>query len=118
MSKVCDGCGQALPPGTITAGEIETAVRAASLSWTTLQGKTLTLRGAKLPVEVVALSVPEGRIFDYEGPQGVEYELSVVFSLNGQFYRKTGTADSYGTQAWDGLLKLVRPTTKTITVFE
>ncbi len=87
-------------------------------NWAALEGKVLTIRGKKLPVSVVAFHVPESDLFDYEGQQGVTYELLVVFSLNGEFYKKTGTADSYGTQAWDGPLKLVKPTQKTVTVFE
>lgn len=118
MSKVCSGCGQELPKDTLTVGEIEDAIKALNADWENLDGKSLVLRGQKLPVSVVAFHKPESDIFDYENGQGIEFALLCVFSLNGDFYKKTGTADSYGTASWDGPLRLVQPTTKTITVFE
>ena len=61
---------------------------------------------------------------DYdEYPQGTEFECWVVLKVTEAdgtvlFFRKSGTANSYGHVSWDGLLQEVKAVKKEVTVFE
>lgn len=56
--------------------------------------------------------------YDGDLPQGTTFETYIVVEIEGAFYKKTGTGDSYGEVSWDGDLKIVTPTEKVIRVFE
>jgi hypothetical protein len=57
---------------------------------------------------------------DYDGAynQGETFEAFIIVAIDGTYFKKTGTGDSYGEISWDGLLKVVVPTTKMVKVFE
>lgn len=48
----------------------------------------------------------------------VEGDVSMVFKFDGQAYKVNGYADSYGSVEWDGPIRKVTPTVKTIEVWE
>lgn len=61
---------------------------------------------------------------DYdEYPQGTEFDAWVILKVTEAdgtvlFFRKSGTANSYGNVSWDGLLQEVKAVKKEVTVFE
>lgn len=59
---------------------------------------------------------------DDEYEQGSEFECFVVLKFEGPdgklYFRKNGTADSYGRVSWNGLFQEVKAVTKEVTVFE
>lgn len=51
--------------------------------------------------------------------QGLDDQLVyIVVKVNGKYYKKHGTEDSYGDLDWDGHVREVFPTEKTVTVYE
>ncbi len=55
---------------------------------------------------------------DYEDQGREDESIWIVVEYNGKFFKKLGTVDSYGYREWDGYIREVRPTEKTITVYE
>lgn len=51
-------------------------------------------------------------------PQGSEFQAYVVFKIGDTFYKKTGTGDSYGDVQWDGDLRQVEATSRTVWEFK
>jgi|SRR3954467_12952855 len=62
----------------------------------------------------------EGSYFgEGEYGQGTTFETFVILSYGDRFFKKTGTADSYGEINWyDGTLSEVKPKVVTATVWE
>jgi hypothetical protein len=61
----------------------------------------------------------------YEGeyPSGSEFPAFVILKVEGEtngpiFFRKNGTANSYGVVSWDGMFQEVKAVKKEVTVFE
>lgn len=55
----------------------------------------------------------------YDESQGDDDRpVFMVFDYRGGFYKKEGTADSYGRVQWNGPVKKVVPVTKTVETFE
>lgn len=50
--------------------------------------------------------------------QGETYEAHLVFSVEGTYFKKIGTGDSYGKISWDGELKQVQAKEMIVKVFE
>jgi len=59
---------------------------------------------------------PNGYDGAYE--QGTEFEVYVIIKVGEQYFKKSGSADSYGEVSWDGDLKTVQPREKTVTYYE
>lgn len=56
---------------------------------------------------------------DYDSyGETVQGEVYMVFTVDGQAYKVNGYADSYGSVEWDGPVYKVKPTVKTIEVWE
>jgi hypothetical protein len=80
----------------------------------------------KVTVEIVALKTTydsgDVDVDAYYGesalPQGSEFDTYVVFKIGELFFKKTGTGDSYGRVSWDGDLRQVEATTKTVWEFK
>lgn len=53
-----------------------------------------------------------------ELPQGTEFDVFVVLKVGENFYRKTGTGDSYGEVFWTGNVRPVQGVAKTVIVYE
>jgi hypothetical protein len=51
-------------------------------------------------------------------PQGHEGNIYLVFEVNGKFWRKTGTTDSYGEREWDGTFREVTKGEVVVTKYE
>src|SRR5688572_20208049 len=47
-----------------------------------------------------------------------DQEIWMVVEYEGKYYKKFGTADSYGERSWNGYVREVVPTEKTVTVYE
>jgi hypothetical protein len=53
-----------------------------------------------------------------EYPQGTTFKTFVVLEYAGRYFKKSGTADSYGDVNWDaGIVKEVQPEIKTVKVW-
>lgn len=51
-------------------------------------------------------------------PQGHEGDIYLVFEVNGKFWRKDGTTDSYGDRSWDGKFRQVTRGEVIVTKYE
>ncbi len=76
-------------------------------------------------VETIDKHDPEDwgpRYYDDAYGQGSEFDAWVVLKVTGPegdlFFRKSGTANSYGNVSWDKPLQQVKVTEKTVQVFE
>ena len=56
----------------------------------------------------------------YDGAyeQGSEFEAFVVVGMEGVYFKKFGTGDSYGEIVWDGPIKVVSPVEKIVKDFQ
>lgn len=55
----------------------------------------------------------------YDGlPQGTQFETYIVVKIGDNYFKKTGTGDSYGEVTWDGELVNVTPREKKIVIWE
>lgn len=71
-------------------------------------------RPTEVAVEMVsARPVDSSRLSDAAGSS-----IWVVFEVDGKHYKATGYYSSYDGYEWDGRVREVTPTTKTITVWE
>lgn len=61
---------------------------------------------------------PEGRYYDSNHEQGHEGEIFIVFEVNGKFWRKEGTTDSYAKRSWDGKFREVQRGEVKVTKYE
>lgn len=75
--------------------------------------RVVTDTGSHKPV-VVARATQETDSYG----EAIEGEVYMVFTVDGQGYKVSGYADSYGSVDWDGPIREVKPTTKTIEVWE
>lgn len=50
--------------------------------------------------------------------QGATFDTELVVKIAGAFFRKVGTADSYGDVRWERQIRLVKAKEKTVTVYE
>jgi hypothetical protein len=89
-------------------------------------GDAVTVPGATVPIRIAAIkgSYDTGDV-DVEGyygesalPQGSTFNTYIVFQIGNQYYRKTGTGDSYGEVSWDGDIRGVTATEKVIKEFK
>lgn len=70
-------------------------------------------------VEVEKRNTERSDINSYgEYEQDSTEEIYVILKIAGKFYKKLGTADSYGRATWDGKFREVVPVTKTVQVYE
>lgn len=87
-------------------------------------GKQFTFDGYSATIAAKKISYDSGEVdvSDYNGdsalPQGSTYNAYIVFKVGNNYFKKTGTGDSYGDVSWDGDLIPVQVKTKTIEVFE
>lgn len=81
-------------------------------------GKTVTLVARKL--KPLADEMEDGYFTSgSEYPQGTEFEVFVVLQYGDRYFKKSGTADSYGEINWDsGHVTEVKPKLVTATVWE
>ncbi len=88
-------------------------------------GRTFTVNG--LTVEVVAKKLKpaideleDGYYDSGEGAysQGTVFGVYVVIKCQGNYFKKSGTADSYGEISWNKALRPTTPTTRTIVEYK
>jgi len=53
-----------------------------------------------------------------ELPQGSTFQAHIVFQVGDNYFKKTGTGDSYGDVSWDGDFRLVTVKEKIVKVYE
>ncbi len=81
-----------------------------------MSGKyTIEVMAKKLKPELDELE--DGYSEEGAYPQGTTYNAYIVIKADNNFFRKDGTADSWGEISWDSALRTVTPTTKTITEY-
>lgn len=131
----CPLCKSALPSDhpALTLAALDKAVKEMGgwdnfegddARWGKPVGSTFRVGARTAKVEAKKVSYNAGDLAEYasyygsELPQGTTFETFVVIEIDGSYFKKTGTADSYGTISWDGDLKIVVPTEKTVKVFE
>lgn len=51
-------------------------------------------------------------------PQGTEFQVYVILRVGDSFYKKTGSADSYGDITWQGVVKPTKAKQVTVTAWE
>jgi hypothetical protein len=56
--------------------------------------------------------------YDSGYPQGHEGQVFIVFEVNGKFWKKDGTNDSYGQRVWDGKFREVKKGEVMVTKYE
>jgi hypothetical protein len=56
--------------------------------------------------------------YDSGYPQGHEGHVFIVFEVNGKFWKKDGTNDSYGNRCWDGKFRQVKRGEVIVTKYE
>lgn len=56
--------------------------------------------------------------YDSGYPQGHEGNVFLVFEVNGKFWKKDGTNDSYGNRCWDGKFREVKKGEVVVTKYE
>jgi len=56
--------------------------------------------------------------YDSGYPQGHEGHVFIVFEVNGKFWKKDGTNDSYGHRVWDGKFREVKKGEVMVTKYE
>lgn len=86
-------------------------------------GKEFTIGDYSASVVAKKVTYDSGEIdrdgyYDGELPQGSTFNCFVVLNVDGDYFKKTGTGDSYGEVSWDGELRPVTKTVKTVEVFE
>jgi hypothetical protein len=84
-------------------------------------GKTFLVSGGEAKVAAKKVSYDSGDIdtsYYDELPQGTTFDTYVVIEYSGNFYKKSGSGDSYGEISWDGELLPVVPKVKTVQVYE
>jgi hypothetical protein len=91
--------------------------------WSTIEsypiGKTF-LAGDYTAKVVAKVTDPGYPANGYDGAyeQGSEFETYIVLEAEGQFFKKTGTGDSYGEVSWDGDLLPATVKEKVVKVYE
>ncbi len=92
--------------------------------WGKPVGSTFKVGSRTAKVEAKKTSYDAGDLSEYasyyddELPQGTTFTTYVVIEIDGSYFKKTGTGDSYGRVSWDGDLNLVTPTEKLVKVYE
>lgn len=104
--------------GNLTASQVENALEETYLlddGWDELgwyadykKVETLSVEGYDYDFEVL----------EQDGEGSWSYSTSVVFRVGDQFFRKTGHYQSHYGNDWDGPLTEVKPSQKTVTVWE
>lgn len=72
-------------------------------------------------VKVVERELDEGNPdgwYESNHEQGHEGQIFIVFEVNGKFWRKDGTTDSYANRSWDGKFREVKRGEVKITKYE
>jgi hypothetical protein len=97
-------------------------------SWTVFdnykEGQRVPISGFDISIAAIKTTYDTGDVDveSYYGesalPQGSEFEAFIVFKVGDSYYKKTGTGDSYGDVDWDGDLRQVTATPKTILEFK
>lgn len=80
-----------------------------------------TFKADDYTVTVVAKTLDPGYPANgYDGAyeQGSQFETFIVVEVEGQFFKKTGTGDSYGDVSWDGDLLPATMKEKIVKVWE
>lgn len=64
--------------------------------------------------------ISQGGYYSGDSPlmQGDTFNTCIIFEVNGNYFRKTGSGDSYGEATWDGDFTIVKPKEVTTLVFE
>jgi len=95
-------------------------------SWTVFDnykvGQLVPISGFDISIAAIKSTYETGDVdvesFYGELPQGSEFEAFIVFKIGDAYYKKTGTGDSYGDVEWDGDLRQVTATPRTILEFK
>jgi len=90
------------------------------------EGTGVNVPGATLPINIASIkstyNTGDVDVNGYYGesalPQGSTFDAYIVFQIGDQYYRKTGTGDSYGEVSWDGDLRAVTMTEKIVREFK
>lgn len=61
---------------------------------------------------------PDGGWYESNHEQGHEGQIFIVFEVNGKFWRKDGTTDSYANRSWDGKFREVKRGEVKVTKYE
>ncbi len=91
--------------------------------WSRFEGRSVgyTFRAGEFTCNVEALRLDPGypkNGYDGAYEQGTDFEAHIVISVDGAYFKKTGTGDSYGDISWDGAVKSVKVSEKIVKVFE
>lgn len=87
-------------------------------------GKQFAVGDRRARVEAKKTQYNVGDLTEYsdrygsELPQGTTFTTFVVVGIDGNYFKKTGTGDSYGEISWDGDLRIVTPVEKVVKSFE
>jgi hypothetical protein len=81
---------------------------------------TVTVEDKKLKPTLDDIRDSSGYGYMEEGsyPQGTQFQVYVILRYGDTFFKKTGTADSYGEIAWDSILVPTKPKQVTVTAWE
>lgn len=74
--------------------------------------------GLTATVEVVGASDDYDESFDRDNDRVAYIIFKIVDGDKTLYFRKAGTANSYGDVSWDGLFEDVTPVEKTVTAYE
>jgi hypothetical protein len=137
MSVACKYCKTELPPDhpAVIAQIIEDSVgnwvkfESDDDRWGYPVNATIPIAGLARDPKVVAkklkpeiTEIEQGYFEDSSYPQGTTFEVYVVLQYGEKFeemfFKKTGTADSYGEIVWDGVLTETKPKVVTVTSWE
>jgi hypothetical protein len=124
----CEFCKTPLPEGhpALIAQAIDK-----NISWSSLEsddnrfgkpvGASLFITELNKQVTIVAKKfkptmdeVESGYYEEGEYPQGTIYKAYIVLQCEDKFFKKVGTADSYGDVTWDEPLRVAEAVTKTV----
>lgn len=61
---------------------------------------------------------PDGGWYESNHEQGHEGQIFIVFEVNGKFWRKDGTTDSYARRSWNGKFREVKRGEVKVTKYE
>lgn len=91
--------------------------------WSRFEGRSVgyTFLAGGFHCTVEALKLDPGypkNGYDGAYEQGTDFEAYVVISVEGTYFKKTGTGDSYAEISWDGQVKQAKVTEKVVRVFE
>lgn len=129
----CKYCGTELAPDhpAVTAQIIENGIdwepfESEDDRWGHPVNSTMLISGLTERVKVVAKkfkpAIDELEEGYYEGgssyPQGTTFPVYVVLQYGETYFKKTGTADSYGNVVWDGVLKETKPKKVIVSTWE